>query len=986
MIPAAFVPAMHRTGTPTRIYRFGLYEADATRNSLTRNGSRIKIHDQPLRVLLVLLERPSEIVSREELRQQLWPDGTFVDFDGSLNVILKKLRAALDDDSDNPRFIETVYRRGYRFIAPVTVVTRPEDDGHQQLEQAGSPVPEPSNFKESGEGAGSAVVAHLAAVPDEDATDPRPSFRHEPARSTRFSWSVPAYWTAAALAVAVAAWFLISGRSSLTPSRFTLSQAPAVMRRSIAVLGFHNTTRKATDDWFSTAFSEMLSTELAGGNKLRLVSGEDVANLKRSAPWSETDTLDQATTARLGEALNAGLLVLGSYTTIANDESGQVRLDVRLQEARTGEILTEVAETGSANDLFEIVSRAGEKLRDRLGVPRMGEPDEASVLASLPHDREAARFYSLGLVRFREFDFLGAKELFIQAIGIEPKFCFAHLRLAQAWAGLGYEQKRKEEVRKALELSSDLSRPEQLQVQGEYYESLGDHEKASSVYRALFELFPDNVDFGLMLANAQQRNGHDGQAAETLLRLRRLPAPASDDPRIDLLGARVTGASQPARLALIRSAEQKANAQHKNLTYAEARKQECLNLNYSQHPEEAPPACEEAYGVYVAAGNRLLAAETLRIMGDTEGTLGHIEQAITIYHRALQLLDGMGEHYKTGSILNNMAIDFANEGKVDQAEEGYRQAKSHFETAGDKQNTATALGNIADILFLRGDIKGANKMYEEALDLENSFDRPDTLYLFYRLSDVALAQGRVQDAHRLAQRAIDAGAPEQGDYQYFTLAMIRLGEALKAEGNLTAARRQFQQALEIQTRAGEGQLAAASQLELADLDIEEGHAAQAESGIRTAIAEFEKEHQDPAATAAYTLLSRDLRVQQRLEESRQAAQHAIQLGRGNADPELKLGASIEAARVQIASNTGAVNSARQDLRSAISTAKRLGYYTLESEAHLALLESDLKTNTTSAKESVVAFASEARSHGLELIARRAEQITRSENVVATGRP
>ena len=102
-----------------RIFRFGQFEADASRGILIRGGSKVKLQDQPFRVLILLLERPSEIVTREELRHELWPEGTFVDFDGSLNVIVKKLRAALDDDPDNPRFVETVPRRGYRFIAPV---------------------------------------------------------------------------------------------------------------------------------------------------------------------------------------------------------------------------------------------------------------------------------------------------------------------------------------------------------------------------------------------------------------------------------------------------------------------------------------------------------------------------------------------------------------------------------------------------------------------------------------------------------------------------------------------------------------------------------------------------------------------------------------------------------------------------------------------------------------------------------------------------
>src|SRR5215475_5497780 len=111
--------AMERSVLSATIFRFGLFEADAANGTLTRSGVRVKLQDQPFRVLITLLERRDEIVTREELRQKLWAEGTYVDFDGSLNVILKKLRAAIDDDSDNPRFVETVPRRGYRFIAPV---------------------------------------------------------------------------------------------------------------------------------------------------------------------------------------------------------------------------------------------------------------------------------------------------------------------------------------------------------------------------------------------------------------------------------------------------------------------------------------------------------------------------------------------------------------------------------------------------------------------------------------------------------------------------------------------------------------------------------------------------------------------------------------------------------------------------------------------------------------------------------------------------
>ena len=104
-------------------YRFGIYEADVRAGELLREGSKIKLQEQPFQVLVALLERPGEIITREELRQRLWLSDTFVDFDHSLNTAINKLREALRDSASNPRFIETKARRGYRFIAPVQVIS-----------------------------------------------------------------------------------------------------------------------------------------------------------------------------------------------------------------------------------------------------------------------------------------------------------------------------------------------------------------------------------------------------------------------------------------------------------------------------------------------------------------------------------------------------------------------------------------------------------------------------------------------------------------------------------------------------------------------------------------------------------------------------------------------------------------------------------------------------------------------------------------------
>ena len=103
----------------SRVARFGVFEIDLSAGELRKNGVKLRLQGQPFQVLTVLLERAGEVVTREELQQKLWPSDTFVDFDHSLNTAINKVREALGDSASSPRFVETLARRGYRFIAPV---------------------------------------------------------------------------------------------------------------------------------------------------------------------------------------------------------------------------------------------------------------------------------------------------------------------------------------------------------------------------------------------------------------------------------------------------------------------------------------------------------------------------------------------------------------------------------------------------------------------------------------------------------------------------------------------------------------------------------------------------------------------------------------------------------------------------------------------------------------------------------------------------
>lgn len=950
---------MERALASTNIFRFGLFEADSGRGTLTRNGLRVKIQDQPFRVLLLLLEKPGEVVSREELKQRLWPDGTYVDFDGSLNVILKKLRAAIDDDPENPRFIETVPRRGYRFIAPVSVERTSSPNEMASTVASPSPVAVEQS-----------VPVHVLS--SETSKAERPSFFRRP---------LLAFASAAlVLLIAMTLYFARWRSKTVSPTTSSLT-SPVRMRKSVAVLGFHSLSGKTEDAWLATALSEMLSTELAGGEQLRLVPGEDVANLRIASPWSQTDTLDQATTSRIGTALSSDLLLLGSYVHLGKAERGQLRVDVRLQDSRTGEIITEVAETGSSQELFRLVTRVGSRLRDRMGVPRVEETDQAGILASLPSNPEAARFYALGVAKLRHFDALAAKDLLIQATQAEPKFPLAHTMLARAWGQLGYAQNQRDEAKKALDLARDLPREEHMLVEGEYFESMGNPEQAASMYRALYELFPDNVDYGLRLAHVAILSGNASQALQVLAQLRALPRPASDDPRIDLAESRAIKTNSPAQLVLIRSAVRKASAQGNIPVYAQARKEECMNVIYGTDPQPGVPVCEDAYNLFLAEGNRAGAADCIRLIADKSGGEGHYDEAIATYERALKVLDGLGEHEKTGAILNNMAIDYANEGKLDRADQLYEQAKKHFEQCGDKYNTATTMSNIADILFMQGNLPAAEKAYQETLDVMAPLERGEPGYALYRMADLELAEGKLNDAKMHVQKAIESILPSEGGYQYLTTAMLELGEILELQGDFAGARSQFEQTVAMRQKIGASELLAETQVELAQLSIEEGHPDQAESVLRTAISTFEKEKGDPDAASGYTHLSRALLMQGRLDESRTAAENAVRKSTTSSDPSLVMPAQIQRARVAIAAGVG-TGSAVEELRSITLKAKKLGYYVLECEARIALGEAQMKTNPSIAKSQLTAVASDTRARGLELLARHAERTLSGNGIMA----
>jgi tetratricopeptide (TPR) repeat protein len=185
------------------------------------------------------------------------------------------------------------------------------------------------------------------------------------------------------------------------------------------------------------------------------------------------------------------------------------------------------------------------------------------------------------------------------------------------------------------------------------------------------------------------------------------------------------------------------------------------------------------------------------------------------------------------------------------------------------------------------------------------------------------------------------------------------------------------------------ELVAESQVELANLSFDEGRPFEAESLLRPAIGEFERENASPDAADAYTLLSRSLLMEDKIDEARNALNRAAEFSRKTPDAALKLQIEIQRARISSAASlrdSASSTISRQIVRAVIATAKKLGYYNLECEARMALNEAEMKSDRLLGRSHLAQLASEARSHGLELLARKAEQVAGGQNVLATNKP
>ncbi|MGO9824761.1 MAG: protein kinase domain-containing protein [Terriglobales bacterium] len=660
-----------------------------------------------------------------------------------------------------------------------------------------------------------------------------------------------------------------------------IATTPLNRRRTVAVLNFKNSTSRPEAAWLSTALPEMLTTELAAGEKVRTITGEEVAQMKMNLSLPDSDILTAQTLSQIGKTLGADMVVLGSYVALPD---GKLRVDLHLQDVAAGETVLAVNQTGDQSNLFDLVSRAGIQLREKCGAGQVSPQDQAGVRAAFPSTPEASKLYAEGLAKLRVFDAIAARDLLQKAVEIDPNHALAHSALAAAWTLLGYDEKARLSAKSAYELSASLSREDRLLIEARYREASKEWDNAAESYRTLFGFFSDNLEYGLLLARAQTRGGKGKEALATVESLRRLPPPAGNDARIDLAASvawRSLGDFKQGE-AFAAQAVQKARAENAKLVLAPALYRQGFALENLGDTKGAMAAVEEAGRIYQSVGDRYGVASMLEVTGQVFSDRGDYPSALTNFNNELAIAREVGNRKAEASALNNIALVLTQQGDAEQARKMYEKALPAFREVGDKTNYAMTLVNIAGVIKDEGDLAGAKKTYDQALTVCREINDQNCIALLLTaIGTVMDGQGDSAGAKKTLEQAVALDLAS-GQSSPSTDKLIGLGDALQHLGDLTgarknyadalalartatdksiaayalvglgslevkasdftAARKDYEEALASRNELGEKYTVTTTQVAIAELATEEGHPGAAERPAREARDEFQRTH------------------------------------------------------------------------------------------------------------------------------------------------
>jgi TolB-like protein/DNA-binding winged helix-turn-helix (wHTH) protein len=477
--------------SPTVLIRFGVFEADLRAGELRRNGLKVRLQDLPFRALTLLLTRPGEVITREELRQALWPAGVFVDFEQGISSAIMRLRDALGDSADNPIFVATIERRGYRWIGPIASSTlEPAAQDRAPAPVADARLERPRSEPEK----------EITAEPE------RPDFtaRYEiglmpRARRRRSQMGL---WLAAGIlaGLGLSAFFLWRWR-----------QPPPIS--SIAVLPLDNLSTPAFDD----AFSDGLTDEIAAS--ISHLDGVRVAG-RRSAyvfKGKHDDLRD------IGSRLNVEAVVEGSVQRSGD----RTHVTVELNRTRDGFTIWSQTYDGTTNDWMQIESQIAGSIARALARNLSAKDSPAA------HDPEAHALYLEARYLWNQRNFpaeLKSVDLLQQAIARDPNYALAWAALADSLIAIGdveevdpaaYIPRARDAALKALQLDPSLAEPHAaLGMVAAHYDY--DWPSAEREYKKAFGLNPNYASAHQYYALGLMAHGRFTEAEAQLDIARRL--------------------------------------------------------------------------------------------------------------------------------------------------------------------------------------------------------------------------------------------------------------------------------------------------------------------------------------------------------------------------------------------------------------------------------------------------------------------------------
>jgi len=462
---------MEQQGATRRIIRFGAYEADLREASLTKAGIRIRLQEQPFQILVLLLEHPGQIVTREEIRQKLWSDDTFVEFDDALNTAVRKLRTALNDSADNPRFLETVPRRGYRFVAPVSLLPELNLGPAQAPGNASAPTPE---------------IA-----------------RSEASRPLRAGWPRRTYIGIAVLALAATAavyWYRSRSRFQITS------------KDTVVLADFVNTTGEAV---FDDALRQGLEIGLKQSPFVQVQSDRKTAVILKQMGREPDARMTGRTAIDVCQRTGSKVTVQGSIASLGTT----YLIGLAAIRCDTGQpVANEQVQAKRKEDVVDALGRASAQLRARLGeslpsIQKYNAPLEQATTSSL----DALNAYGMALSTWDKKGDDASLPFFKKAIEVDPNFAMAYGAIATIYHNKGESTLARENTTKAYDLRDRVTEAEKLAIESRYFLYVpGDLEKASQVFEVWARNYPEAATPWNQLGSTQANLGRYEQAIESL--------------------------------------------------------------------------------------------------------------------------------------------------------------------------------------------------------------------------------------------------------------------------------------------------------------------------------------------------------------------------------------------------------------------------------------------------------------------------------------